>query len=136
MSPKGSSLRSVLSRGLLVLGSLIFGLALLELGAELWLRFLAPQQQFRHYASWETIRARAEREGRPAARYAPHRYVGFIPTPGFREKEERHDPLGFRGRSFPQHKPPGEFRIFCLGGSTTYTSMVADPKGRQLGEVV
>jgi len=26
----------------------------------------------------------------------------------------------FNRQSFPRHKPPGTFRIFCLGGSTTY----------------
>jgi len=60
--------------------------------------------------------------------YTPHRYIGYIPTPGYRRKANHHNRRGYRGGPIPQPKPAGEFRIACLGGSTTYGSMVNDPK--------
>jgi hypothetical protein len=60
--------------------------------------------------------------------YAPHRYLGFIPAPRFRGGPNHHDQRGFRGGSGPVSKPPGEFRIACLGGSTTYGSTVPAPE--------
>jgi lysophospholipase L1-like esterase len=40
--------------------------------------------------------------------------------------ENRHNSMGFRGEDVPVAKAPGEFRIACLGASTTYTIMVRD----------
>ena len=45
-------------------------------------------------------------------------------TPGFRgrcgQSEVTINEHGTRGRSFPVHKPPGEQRVICIGGSTTF----------------
>lgn len=119
--------KGIVGRLALLLGSLVVGILLAEAAAEIWLYEIASREQFQQYASWEAIQARAAEEDRPVARYSPHRYLGFLPTPNYREGEERHDSLGFRGDPFPIRKPPGEYRIFCLGGSTTYTSMVSSP---------
>ena len=55
-----------------------------------------------------------------------HRYLGYIPKPNYVEGKNRHNSLGFRGEEFPLAKPAGEYRIICIGESTTYTSFVED----------
>ncbi len=61
------------------------------------------------------------------ARIQPHPYLAYIPKPNFRSKPEirdkadyAHNSLGFHSPEITQQKPPGTFRIFCLGGSSTY----------------
>jgi lysophospholipase L1-like esterase len=119
--------KGIAGRLALLVGSLVVGLLLAEGAAEIWLHEIASREQFLQYASPEAAQARAAAEEHPVSRYSPHRYLGFLPTPNYREEEERHDSLGFRGDPFPVRKPPGGYRIFCLGGSTTYTSMVSRP---------
>jgi lysophospholipase L1-like esterase len=52
-----------------------------------------------------------------------HPLFGWTYNPGFRiddpEIQLHISSLGLRGEEFPIAKPPGEFRILCLGGSTT-----------------
>jgi hypothetical protein len=47
----------------------------------------------------------------------------YVPTPGYEVKGAKiHikiNSLGFRGEEFSRTKPPGTFRIVCLGASTT-----------------
>ena len=119
-------MRGLRGRLLLAAGSVLAGALLIELGATAWLHLLASEQQFRHHASLEQLRARAATQGRPAGRYVPHRYIGYVPAPDFLDGEDRHNDLGYRGEAFPERKPLGEYRIVCLGGSTTYTSFVRD----------
>jgi lysophospholipase L1-like esterase len=64
--------------------------------------------------------AQAERRGVPRL-LTPHRYLGLYPTPGYVHGKNRHNSLGYRGEEIDQPKPPGRFRIACLGGSTTYS---------------
>ncbi len=71
-------------------------------------------------------RRRSESDRAAIYKYQPHRFLGYIPAPGFERGGNRHNEWGFRGQPFPREKPLGEFRIFCLGGSTTYTSFVQD----------
>ncbi len=51
-----------------------------------------------------------------------------VMTPGYRRGDNLHNSLGFRGLEIAMPKPQGEFRIACLGGSTTYDDGVGDWK--------
>ena len=59
-------------------------------------------------------------------RYRPHHYLVYELNPDFRNKDgvRIHNRDGFRGREIEAVKASGTRRIFCLGGSTTYTSKV------------
>lgn len=57
--------------------------------------------------------------------YMPHPYIGFVLRPGATSPPEslcsyHVNSLGFRGAEFEEKKPPGTFRVACLGGSTTW----------------
>jgi len=69
------------------------------------------------------------RDGGNPFRYAPHPYTLYMPRPGFvgMNGEAQHNSLGFRGEEIAAPKPPGTFRIVCLGGSTTYSDAVESP---------
>lgn len=54
-------------------------------------------------------------------RYTPQAYVNFMPSPNFGE----HNADGYRGDNLQTPKPPETFRIFALGGSTTYGTDLA-----------
>jgi hypothetical protein len=110
------------------LWSLVVGFAIAEAAARLWLAHFAGEDAFRRYASIEMLRERMQGEGHSLSLYVPHRYLGFLPAPGFQGGPNRHDRRGFRGGSGPVPKPPGEFRIACIGGSTTYGSTVLAPE--------
>lgn len=58
---------------------------------------------------------------------APHPYLAYAPKPNFvqievggRKQVIHHNSLGFRGRETTYAKPPGTFRIVCIGGSSCY----------------
>lgn len=117
---------------MLAAGATLGTLVVVELVATLWLLRLADEQSFIRYASLRQLQQRfgddlltlAAEHGRTP--YSPHRYLGYYPTPGYERPPNRHNRLGFRGEEITTPKPPGEFRIVCLGGSTTYTSAVLD----------
>jgi len=94
---------------------------LVEIGARLWLGRVASETQFKRYASLTEFRDRFERKGEAILPYVPHRYLGYALSPGHRGLVVHHNALGFRAEDFPQKKPKGEFRILCLGSSTTYS---------------
>jgi len=96
-------------------------LLVLELAAGFYITRLADNRTFKLYASYRQME---RRWGEP--KFVQHRYIGYIPTPGYRHQKNCHNSLGYRGEEFPLAKPGGEFRIVCLGGSTTYTSLVND----------
>lgn len=110
----------------LVAVSSVLALGLAELCARLWVERAADDASFRRYASLAQLRSRMEQEGQSLSPYVPHRYTGYIPAPGYRRGANRHNGLGYRGAEIPREKPPGEFRIACLGGSTTYGGKVSD----------
>jgi lysophospholipase L1-like esterase len=61
------------------------------------------------------------------ARVQAHPYLAYAGKPGFSSdlraqglQQVSHNALGFRGKETTWEKPPGVFRIACLGGSSTY----------------
>ncbi|MBI5367319.1 MAG: SGNH/GDSL hydrolase family protein [Planctomycetes bacterium] len=67
--------------------------------------------------------------------YESHPYLNKAPVPGTRLIAYHDDrppraitinSLGFRGQEIAAVKPPGTFRIVCLGGSTTFGHAVGD----------
>lgn len=74
------------------------------------------------------MEARYRWEEQVSYRYAPHRYLGYYPTPNHENLANRHSALGFRGEDVEIPKPVAEFRIACIGGSTTYGSHTRDYK--------
>ncbi|TFH22361.1 MAG: SGNH/GDSL hydrolase family protein [Myxococcales bacterium] len=115
----------------LALASVLVTLVVLEIAARLYLVHLASEPRFLSYASYAQLLDRYGSETEQGAAlkqlYSPHRYLGFYPTPSYVWGKNRHNSLGYRGEEFPIEKPSGEFRVVCLGGSTTYTSDVEDP---------
>jgi len=61
-----------------------------------------------------------------STRFEPHPYIPYIPRRGYatghpgQGRWARHNSLGYRGEELTRDKPPGTFRIVCLGGSSTY----------------
>jgi lysophospholipase L1-like esterase len=53
----------------------------------------------------------------------------YVPTPGYELKGRnihiKINSLGFRGEEIARKKPPGTFRIVCLGASTTFSAEVS-----------
>ncbi len=91
-----------------------------ELAARLWLARWADDAAVRKYGSLAQLRERW------TERITPHRYLGYVNTPGFRQRHDRHNSHGLRGEELSLEKPAGELRIACLGGSTTYSTTVAN----------
>ncbi len=125
------------------------GMLVLEGATRFWLVRVASADQLRVYGTFDENRRRFESEATKSASrtgaapkrtgetlmqeasqsgfmYEPHRYIGYVPAANFRRGANRHNQWGYRGEDFPLEKPAGEFRIACLGGSTTYTSAVED----------
>jgi len=126
-SPKAKA-KSPLWQNLLLAGvSALLTLSFLEFAARVYLFHFATDDNFTIFASLPQLE-KASREGKvggsPAISH--HRYLGYIPTPNYRDGKNRHNALGYRGDEIAQPKPAGEFRIVALGGSTTYTTRVDD----------
>ncbi|MCP3960103.1 MAG: hypothetical protein GY719_19835 [bacterium] len=103
----------------LAAGSLLLGAIVAEAGARLWLEHLADSEQYRKYALYEDVAPEM-------FQYAPHQYLGYVPSPNYRRGTTSHNSLGFRNPELSAQKPAGVFRIAALGGSTTYTHKVED----------
>jgi hypothetical protein len=63
--------------------------------------------------------------------FVPHPFLGYALRPGARSRREDFawsiNSLGVRGPERASEKPPGVYRILCLGGSTTFgTSSTRD----------
>ncbi len=121
------------------MASLILMLAvsalLVEGGARLWLTRLASDTQFKRYASLSEYRVRFEKRGEALTPFVPHRYLGYTLSPGHRGLVVAHNALGFRSEEFPVKKPEGEFRIVCLGSSTTYSMYPRKDEMAVAGEI-
>jgi lysophospholipase L1-like esterase len=104
---------------LLPAGSLVATFLVLEVGARLWLNYIATPEQFERYVLFTDI---------PAAEFAwtPHHYLTYYPTPNYRKGNTSHNTFGYRGENFTLEKPLGVFRIVALGGSSTYDVRIED----------
>lgn len=100
---------------------LLLGLAL-EVAARVWLTRYATDEVFLDYASVAQLGA----SDRPAQGGVGHPYMGYAPAASLVRGEDRTNALGFRGDEIVQPKPDTEFRIVCLGGSTTFTTCEKD----------
>ena len=120
---RGDGRRELLARLGLVAVALAVVWALAELAARLFLGNFASRDQFLAYATVQQL------EARPAEQrwMVPHRYLGYVPGPGYRDGANHHNSLGLRGEEIAPVAPPGVYRIVCLGGSTTYSTPVEDP---------
>jgi lysophospholipase L1-like esterase len=99
--------------------SLALTFLLLEVGARLWLRYLASPAQYDRYVLFTSLE--------PAhLAWAPHPYLSYAPTPGYHKGLTSHNSQGYRNREFPLAKPAGVFRIVALGGSSTYDVRIED----------
>ena len=107
----------------IVVFSIVMSLCLLEFVAFIYIEHLADQDEFYKYAS---VKQRKKRESESYA--SMHRYLGYIPTPNYKKGKNKHNSLGIRGEEILVPKPKDEYRIICVGGSTTYTSKVEDYK--------
>jgi len=110
----------VIRKLLLASVSGLLALLLMEGLARVWVGSFASDGNFKLYAS------EAQLKERFPPKVVPHRYLGFCLNPDYRSDQNRHNALGFRGDEVVLPKPEGEFRIVCLGGSTTYTLGVED----------
>jgi lysophospholipase L1-like esterase len=94
-------------------------LVMLEALSRLWLFKLSDEDTFLKYAA---INQMDSAFPSTSFRFSFHRYLGYVPTPNYRKASNQHNSLGFRGEEFPLTKLPEEWRIVCVGGSTTYGS--------------
>jgi hypothetical protein len=113
-------IEALLARALLALLAIGVSFAVLELAARATLAF-APDEIFLTYASLADLEARFGE-----SKFVPHVYLGVVPRPGWQRGLNRHNASGFRGAEVERPKPAGEFRIVCMGGSTTYSTGVED----------
>ncbi len=106
-----------------VLFSILVTFIVLEVFARIWLFNFTDEKTFRTYASLQQLQST---DWNQQFKFTYHRYLGNYPTPNYVEGKNRHNSLGYRGEDFPIEKPAGEYRIVCIGGSTTYTSFIED----------
>lgn len=108
---------------LLASGALVVLFVVLEVAARLVLFHSGDVYRFLTYASLHQVQKRLDTVA-PYLRYSPHRYLGYYPTPNYAHADNKHNALGYRDDEIAMPKPRGEFRIACVGGSTTYTCCV------------
>ena len=116
-------IQKILSDIFLVVLATFLGFAFLEVLTNVYLLRLADEDRFIRYASLHQLQKR-KISNKP--KYSPHRYLGYYPTPNYIKGKNRHNSLGYRGEEIHIPKPDEQCRIACLGGSTTYTSLVED----------
>ncbi len=118
---------------IILLSSTLLTLFFLEVAARVYLDSFASDAFFLRYASFQQLSQRYDSPSNSnklssQKRYSPHRYLGYYPTPNYLHGKNRHNSRGFRGEEIEMPKPKGEFRIVCMGGSTTYTGHIEDYK--------
>ena len=95
----------------------------LEICAQVYILKFATEVEYKKYASLKQILSRENK-----LKYSPHPYMRYTPTPNYEKGNNKHNSLGYRGDEIAIPKPEGQFRIVCLGGSTTYTNNIDDYK--------
>ena len=104
---------------ILPLLSLLLTFFMLELGARLWLSYLATPAQHDRFVLFTSLDAKDYA-------WTPHPYLAYSPTPNFRKGLTSHNSLGYRNDEFALEKPAGVFRVVALGGSSTYDISIQD----------
>jgi lysophospholipase L1-like esterase len=99
--------------------STVLTFLLLEVGARVWLNYVATPEQFDRYVLFTSL------ETEDLA-WLPHPYLSYSPNPNYRNGLTFHNSLGYRNNEFPLEKPDGVYRIVALGGSSTYDVRIAD----------
>ncbi|NIR50561.1 SGNH/GDSL hydrolase family protein [candidate division KSB1 bacterium] len=99
---------------------------LLEISARAYLNNLANEKTFMRYASLRQLKKKSQTTELVSYKKAYHRYLGNYLTPNYRKGKNKHNSLGYRGDEITIPKPQEQYRIVCIGGSTTYTSGVED----------
>ncbi len=102
--------------------SILLTFVSLEIGARLWLNFLATPEQYDRYVLFTSIDAQD-------FAWTPHPYLTYYPTPNYRKGFTSHNSLGYRNDEFSLEKPGGVYRIVALGGSSTYDVSIKDNAG-------
>ena len=113
-----------------ILHKLMLSLSVTLVTAEVFLRvddaFAEPPRDAEFYLPIEDAKSL----------YVPHPHLstvlkpGFVrkPVPGSQSYATRINSLGMRGKEMTVEKPPGVFRILCLGGSTTYGTATSESR--------
>jgi len=104
---------------ILIVSSISITLLFLEICSRVWLNYFANSDQYRKYVLYTDVKPENYQ-------WTKHHYLGYYPTPNYRNGLTYHNSLGYRNKEFPLKKPPGIFRIVALGGSSTYTIKVDD----------
>ena len=99
--------------------SILLTFFVLEVGARVWLKYLATPDQYDRYVLFTSLDAKDYA-------WTPHPYLAYAPTPSYRKGQTFHNSLGFRNDEFPLDKPDGVYRIVALGGSSTYDVSIKD----------
>ena len=99
--------------------SILLTFFLLEIGARLWLNYLATSDQYDRYVLFTSIDPKE-------FAFTPHPYLSYYPTPNYRKGLTSHNSLGYRNDEFPLEKGSGIYRIVALGGSSTYDVTIKD----------
>jgi lysophospholipase L1-like esterase len=99
--------------------SILLTFFLLEVGARLWLNYLATPEQSDRYVLFTSIDP-------TEFAFTPHPYLSYYPTPNYRKGLTSHNSLGYRNDEFSLEKPSGVYRIVALGGSSTYDVSIKD----------
>jgi lysophospholipase L1-like esterase len=99
--------------------SISIALLMLEIGARIWLNFLATSEQWQKYVLYSELSP-------GELPWSKHHYLNYYPTPNYKLGLTSQNSSGFRNREFSSEKPPGVYRIAVLGGSTTYDIAVED----------
>ena len=99
--------------------SILLTFFLLEVGARLWLNYLATPEQYDRYVLFTSIDPKE-------FAFTPHPYLSYYPTPNYRKGLTSHNSLGYRNDEFTLEKPGGVYRIVALGGSSTYDVSIKD----------
>lgn len=104
----------------LLLISLIICFVLLEVGARAYVCSFADSD----------LRSRVLFPGQCGlnSKYEPHHYLNYHGTPNYQSEDNlnMHNSLGFRGPEIETPKPEDIYRIVTVGGSTTYSTGVAN----------